>query len=374
MAKIPFLKIIYVVVAVIIASALFVLFIGLYSQLLSSPFDIFSPFDISKIKSIEASFALAFLGTITGLVALFGGIIAILRSETNEREATTAEQGLITDRINKATEGLGKKDGKDPVIEVRLGALYALERISQDSLRDHVQIMEILCAYIRYNSPLPDKKIEIDKLSKQKPPREDIQAALNIIGRRDRGINGKNRIKKEAAEGYRINLSECNLFSVQLNNANLNGAIFHDARLDRVKIKNTKLIGSEFIDVSMRWINIKDTDLSDTYIYTQDMCNAFIHDSIFIRAHLNIFNLENTFITNTKIIAVQSDFSDFSTSTNITQVQLDEMFCGMHVKIPDKLIRPMHWPDDYLDHIQFKKEYKKWCKKRYPNLAFPPET
>ncbi len=108
MAKIPFLKIIYVVVAVIIASALFVLFIGLYSQLLSSPFDIFSPFDMSKIKSIEANFALAFVGTITGLVALFGGIIAILRSETNEREATTAEQGLITDRINKATEGVGR--------------------------------------------------------------------------------------------------------------------------------------------------------------------------------------------------------------------------------------------------------------------------
>ncbi|MCA8835572.1 MAG: pentapeptide repeat-containing protein, partial [Proteobacteria bacterium] len=331
MAKIPFLKIIYVVVAVIIASALFVLFIGLYSQLLSSPFDIFSPFDMSKIKSIEANFALAFVGTITGLVALFGGIIAILRSETNEREATTAEQGLITDRINKATEGLGKKDGKDPVIEVRLGALYALERISQDSLRDHVQIMEILCAYIRYNSPLPDKKIEIDQLSKQKPPREDIQAALNIIGRRDRGINGKNRIKKEAAEGYRINLSECNLFSAQLNNANLNGAIFHDTRMERVTIKNTKLIGSEFIFTSMRWIDIRDTDLSDSYIFTSDMSRGSIRDSIFTRAQLEILDLEHTFIKTAKIIAVQSNRSNFSTSTEITQDQLDQMFCGIQV-------------------------------------------
>ena len=374
MSKILFLKIIYVVVAVIIGSALFALFGGLYSQLLSSPFDIFSPFDISKIKSIEANFALAFVGTITGLVALFGGIIAILRSETNEREATTAEQGLITDRINKATEGLGKKDGKDPVIEVRLGALYALERISQDSLRDHVQIMEILCAYIRYNSPLPDKKIEIDQLSKQKPPREDIQAALNIIGRRDRGINGKNRIKKEAAEGYRINLSECNLFSAQLNNANLNGAIFHDTRMERVTIKNTKLIGSEFIFTSMRWIDIRDTDLSDSYIFTSDMSRGSIRDSIFTRAQLEILDLEHTFIKTAKIIAVQSNRSNFSTSTEITQDQLDQMFCGIGVTISYDLIRPLHWPDGDLDHIQFKKEYRKWCKKRYPNLAFPPET
>ena len=39
-----------------------------------------------------------------------------------------------------------------PNLEVRIGAIYALERIAQDSLRDHIQIMEILCAYIRENS------------------------------------------------------------------------------------------------------------------------------------------------------------------------------------------------------------------------------
>jgi hypothetical protein len=45
-----------------------------------------------------------------------------------------------------------------PNIEVRLGAILALERIAQDSTatdegRDHVRVMEILCAYIRENAP-----------------------------------------------------------------------------------------------------------------------------------------------------------------------------------------------------------------------------
>ena len=84
-----------------------------------------------------------------------------------ERTTNAAEQGLITDRINTAVTGLGVEktvkqtapDGKitentDANIEVRLGAVYALERISQDSDRDHMQIMEILCAYIRTNAPL----------------------------------------------------------------------------------------------------------------------------------------------------------------------------------------------------------------------------
>ena len=52
-----------------------------------------------------------------------------------------------------------------PNLEVRIGALFALERISQDSDRDHVNVMEILCAYIRNNadrnSPaLPDEEPE----------------------------------------------------------------------------------------------------------------------------------------------------------------------------------------------------------------------
>jgi len=123
---------------------------------------------------------------------------------TAEQGHITAEQGHITDRLNKAIEMLGTEktvqlvernvryqlmiDGEpklfeklesaddDPVeipegalnierdkwestaqtkpnLEVRLGAIYALERIAQDSERDHLTVMETLCAYIRENAP-----------------------------------------------------------------------------------------------------------------------------------------------------------------------------------------------------------------------------
>ena len=140
------LRIAYIIVASVILYYLFELFLKLRFQLF---------LDITNLKDNEIrNLALAFLGTISGIGALFGVYLAILRSETTERQTYTDEQGLITDRINKATEGLGKSDAEgDPVLEVRLGALYALERTAQDSLRDHVQIMEILCAYVRTNSP-----------------------------------------------------------------------------------------------------------------------------------------------------------------------------------------------------------------------------
>ncbi|MEL6266880.1 MAG: hypothetical protein AAFR52_14740, partial [Pseudomonadota bacterium] len=112
---------------------------------------------------------------ITALAALLAAPLVLIRTYVAERQATTAEQGHITDRFTKAVEQLGAektvkriariKDPRTggrrretveetvPNLEVRLGAIYALERIAQDSERDHIPIMETLCAYIRENAP-----------------------------------------------------------------------------------------------------------------------------------------------------------------------------------------------------------------------------
>ncbi len=46
-------------------------------------------------------------------------------------------------------------------LEVRLGGIYALERIARDSPKDHWTIMEVLTAYVRENSP-PNPKRRTD--------------------------------------------------------------------------------------------------------------------------------------------------------------------------------------------------------------------
>jgi hypothetical protein len=83
-----------------------------------------------------------------------------------------------------------------PNLEVRLGAIYALERIARDSERDHWPIMEVLCAYVRSpeNTGKPvDRPKETGNENPEvlrkwprtlSPPRVDVQAALTVIGRR----------------------------------------------------------------------------------------------------------------------------------------------------------------------------------------------
>jgi len=53
----------------------------------------------------------------------------------------------VTDRYTKAIEQLGS-DKRD----VRIGGIYALERVARDSPRDHPTVIEVLAAFIREHS------------------------------------------------------------------------------------------------------------------------------------------------------------------------------------------------------------------------------
>ena len=188
---------------------------------------------VAQVRSFTA--AEAGLGTGGLIVALLGAPFLIWSTVLKHQTLRYQKEGHITDRINKAVEQLGaektvKRKGVEttvPNIEVRIGAILSLERIAQDSTkhdkgRDHVRVMEILCAYIRENAPaslakdhdfgewVPLKDDPTDEeraahLAKRKErfgqhfiagkvgqwaktlpdPRADIAIALRVIGRRD---------------------------------------------------------------------------------------------------------------------------------------------------------------------------------------------
>jgi hypothetical protein len=123
------------------------------------------------------------------------------------KQAKTAEQGHITDRFTKAIEQLGSEK-----LAVRLGAIYALERLSKDSKEDHWTIMEVLTAYVRDNAPWPPKQAvgnpfaelqasdgepKISAGHEQKiRPATDIQAILTVLGRRDEEARKRDQINR----------------------------------------------------------------------------------------------------------------------------------------------------------------------------------
>ena len=363
------LRIIYIIFALVISGYLFGIFIELSGQF----------FNITDLEPEEVrNLAIAFIGTTSGLGALFGIYLAILRSNTTERQTQTAEQGLITDRITRATEGLGKNnENGNAIFEVRLGALYALERIAQDSLRDHVQIMEILCAYVRQNSPRVDK---IVKPSERKPLREDIQATLTIIGRRARGINGKKRIETEYEQEYKIDLRDCDLHGANLINAHLALADMGGSNLERANFEKANLIKAHFGGANLNAAYLRSANLDNAKLYNVKLRNAHLVYAKMSGVNLNVSDLTNAVIayasidfaylysTNMNNVHMSEAYShtcDFSQCENLTQEQLDDMFCGIGVKIPDGLMRPEHWTTKELSKANFMEAYQKWRVNRW---------
>ena len=147
----------------------------------------------------------------------------------------------MTDRYSAAIEHLGSEN-----LAVRIGAIYALERIARDSRRDHPAIMDVLTAFIREESRKPlepelaasppadededeDEDEDLERITARRrvmrqeaeelsrrvdaATRPDVQAAVTVIGRRD-----------PANDKGPIDLSSADLSGADLSNAHLAGA------------------------------------------------------------------------------------------------------------------------------------------------------
>ncbi|MCA8835786.1 MAG: pentapeptide repeat-containing protein [Proteobacteria bacterium] len=370
--KIPSLKTIYIIVAGAIGLLLLYVFRLVYAEIININWAEAASGD-SGIRNL----AIAFLGTTSGIGALFGVYLAILKSETNERQTQTAEQGMITDRINKATDGLGKNNDKgNPVVEVRLGALYALERIAQDSIRDHVQIMEILCAYVRHNSLFHNEVDDKIKL------REDIHAAIKIIGRRKKWSDGEKRVETEETQNYYIDLRYCDLHgadlsksylaSADISGANLNGANLNGANLNRADFARAKLNFADLGRAELNFAYFNNAELKSANLYSAIIRGANFNIADLTRANLGCVNMSNTHFRatnfdNAKTYRAYAYGGELSHCKNLTNVQIAQMFCGVGMRVAnanssEKLKRPRHWPKEKLSYEGFIQEYDKWLK------------
>ena len=155
-----------------------------------------------------------------------GALIFTARNFTvSRRTLDLTEQGQVTGRYTRAIDQLGSDK-----LDVRIGGIYALERIARDSARDHPTVMEALAAFIRKHSreqwPLPDP----DSTVPERQTRPDVQAAITVIARRD-ADRDRDPVNLAGVNLTRANLSRAKLSSVNLDHADLTGAWLNDALL-----------------------------------------------------------------------------------------------------------------------------------------------
>jgi hypothetical protein len=145
------------------------------------------------------------------LLTLGAGVFAAAALVFTARNFWLSRAGQVTDRYTKAVEQLGSDK-----LDVRIGGIYAMERIARDSARDQPTVMEVLTAFIREHSreQWPTSGHDTDPDS-PRTTRPDVQAALTVVARRDSSRDVRS-IDLHGANLTRADLSDANLTTARL--------------------------------------------------------------------------------------------------------------------------------------------------------------
>jgi hypothetical protein len=229
-----------------------------------------------------------------------------------QRSFALAQQGQITDRFTKAIEQLGAADssGKKKKLEVRLGGIYALQRIANESEEDRWPIIAVLTTYVRTNAPI-SKRPPAEAASQQVPrnlkPEADIQAILTVLGT----PKVKPEHVKQILNLRDTNLRESDLSGADLRWADLSGADLRGADLSLALLGETILRGA-----NMRGANLSGADLSLALLGGADLRGADLRGALVAAASLTQTDLRGANLT-------KADLSlAFLTGTNLRGVDL----------------------------------------------------
>jgi hypothetical protein len=262
---------------------------------------------------------------IGGFGLLVGLYFTWRRIDISQQELEATRDQQVTERFTRAIDQLGAIDdvGKNKKLEIRLGGIYALERIAGDSLamknspgRDYSTVMEVLTAYVRENTrqalgpsefpPLPWTSLRrwLRSTAKQAPPPEprrptaDIQAILDVLSRAQARVPEEHRTRLDLHEANlrEANLQEANLRGVDLRFANLQradlrevalqGASLGFANLQGADLQGASLQGAIFLGADLQGGRLRFANLQGAFLLGADLQGAFLQGADLREANL----------------------------------------------------------------------------------------
>ena len=301
-----------------------------------------APLKIEEKARIDAetSARAALIQGIGGLLLFVTAGVSWQNLKATQRNVLVAEDKQVTERFSKAVEMLGNENS----LYIRLGGIYALERIAKDSPKDHWQVIEVLTAFVRekarlkneqkpfyitdhfagmhedfhedpYGDSCEDYSNEDEWDGTTRNPNRnyiypcpvDIQAILTALGRRIRTHeNGEQHhldLNQTDLRGIvltgdltGINLQGVNLQWAELKNVEMIGANLTKANLELAKFEGANLQGVNLEDAQLQWArfmstkfckaNLKNVDFRETTFQESDLSQADLMQSNFSGAKL----------------------------------------------------------------------------------------
>lgn len=221
-----------------------------------------------------------------GGTALLVGLLFTARNlRATQDKLDIDRQGQLTNRFIQATGQLGAelKDG-EPNVEVRLGGIYALNRISNDWPKDYWPITEVLTAYVRHNARWSPSSVDTDEST----PTTDIQAILTILGRNapPEAFNERHKLDLRntdlrGAEFWDARMEWTDFWGAHLDGAKLWGAVLSHAKLEHAHLNGANLRAAKLEDASLVGADVTGA-LFDRYTVWPAGFDALRHGAVFV--------------------------------------------------------------------------------------------
>jgi uncharacterized protein YjbI with pentapeptide repeats len=195
------------------------------------------------------------------------------------RQLELALSSQMTDRFTKAIDQLGS-----PNKAVRIGGIFALERIARDSLGDRSathtlqSVNYTLAAFVREAQPITgiQDSSYIPMLKIRAP---DVQAAMTVLCRSplsDSRMNASNADLRDLNRtDLRLDLSRIDLRRASLSGASLDGVNLWGTRLEGANLRRAHLRCAGLSDAYLGRLNSKDK----AYKYGADLSDADLTDA-----------------------------------------------------------------------------------------------
>lgn len=263
---------------------------------------------------------------------VFLGVAGLSGAYFTWQRLEVSREDQITDRFTRAIDQLGNEH-----LEVRLGGIYALERLAKDSMKDQETVLEVLTAFIREKSSLQgsemvigdettkkesdiphekERKNTVDKIT----PKTDIQAILTVIGRREWAVTAS------------IDLS-----GVYLKGANLKGANLKGANLERTNLEWARLEEADLEGANLGSAKLEGAVLNKTHFEGAILCEAHLKrtslgNTYFTEAHLEGAHLEGARLNGVYLRGVHLDGAHLE-EAHLEEAHLEQaLLCGAYLQ------------------------------------------
>ena len=193
--------------------------------------------------------------------------------ESQRQELRLSRQGQITERFTRAIDQLGSQE-----LDVRLGGIYALDRIARDSADDRHTIAQVLSAYIREHSPWPPARAgqyiadaPLHKLPDLEIRASDVQAALEVLGQKM--FHSPSALRK---------IVHADLRKSDLSGLNLEDSFFSNCQLSWTHLTTTNLEKSMIMYSDLSMVN-----MFDAHLEASSFTSTNVTEADFDEAHLD---------------------------------------------------------------------------------------